>query len=218
MQLGHGINDRRRSHCISQPPAGHDLMFWKLATITKCCSASITEPAECFSGLNGCCLPAGIARKCFFGLNAVAGARRSGPEARQEVSPPLEPSARGPQHARFLSSTETSFTFCAETSFTVFVWRSRVEKGTVTMLPLLIARLFWHDWLGWRSASGLCWRATHPGITSRRLIEAMGWGSGSSCSPLHRKISPCREKLKRWHQPGVPGTRGCQHYASGFVL
>ncbi len=46
-------------------------------------------------------------------------------------SPRPRPNCRGPQHARFLSSAETSFTFCTGTSFTVWVWSTGLKKGAM---------------------------------------------------------------------------------------
>jgi hypothetical protein len=36
---------------------------------------------------------------------------------------------------------------------------------------------------GWRSRSGLCWRATRRGITSRKLIETMRPGAALAPFP-----------------------------------
>jgi hypothetical protein len=106
--------------------------------------------------------------------------------------------SRGPRQTRFLvcwggqpgSPADPVFVQCRDILYILyrdilysFWFGGGGLEGMITILPLSIGLLFWHDRLGWRSASGLCWRATRPGITSRRLIEAIKWGV--ACAAPH---------------------------------
>jgi hypothetical protein len=103
------------------------------------------------------------------------------------------PSSTRPPHARVAqpgSPADPVFVQCRDILYILyrdilysFWFGGGGLEGMITILPLSIGLLFWHDRLGWRSASGLCWRATRPGITSRRLIEAIKWGV--ACAAPH---------------------------------